>query len=139
MENKESQKPFHAGKLTLYSHTYLISQPSAPQVIELNESSKCYYRPWILRFPSILVLLIITLSLIGLSEYTTVVLPAANSLGLIEGIVEASNLDRRQNYADNYTSTMLTTYEYSISVFQSATKYLEYILLTYTHTVSQEQ
>jgi hypothetical protein len=84
-------------------------------------------------------LLIITLSLIGLSEYTTVVLPAANSLGLIEGIVEASNLDRRQNYADNYTSTMLTTYEYSISVFQSATKYLEYILLTYTHIVSQEQ
>lgn len=140
MENEESQKPLHPGKCTLYCHTCLNSYFSVPQVIELNESSsKCYYKPWILRFLSLLVLLITTLSLFGLSEYATAVLPAANSLGLIEGIVEASNLERRQNNADNYTSTIVTTYEYSVQVFQSATKYLEYILLTYTHTVSQEQ
>jgi hypothetical protein len=76
-------------------------------------SSRKYYKPWVLRSPSLLFLLAITLTLIGLVEYAFHVLPRAGSNGTIEAIegsISGFSYNRKRQDDGGYWSTVTTLY-----------------------------
>src|SRR5947208_1969440 len=70
---------------------------------------RSYYKPWVIRPLNLAILLVITIALIILTEYACHILPTANSKGIIDGLLNGTTFNKRQNYADNYTSTTIVT------------------------------
>jgi hypothetical protein len=63
------------------------------------------YKPRMLRWPALVTLLITTLALVGLIEYAFYTLPAADSLGTIEGDFSTTTVVRRD---EGYVYTVVT-------------------------------
>jgi hypothetical protein len=89
MENLESESPFlEKGNVTL--------------------AKRNYYKPWGLTTPALVMLLLLTLSLLGMTEFALHALPASSSHGIVEGRTTRSSLSKRQS--DNFTSTVTTRF-----------------------------
>jgi hypothetical protein len=91
MENLESESPFlKEGKVTL--------------------AKRNYYKPWALTTPALFMLLLLTLSFLGLTEFALHALHASSSHGIIEGRISTviGSLPKRQS--DNFTSTVTTRF-----------------------------
>jgi len=89
MENIESQSPFlKEGNVTL--------------------AKRNYYKPWALTTPALVMLLLLTLSLLGMTEFALHALPASSSNGTIEERTVGGSLPKRQ--ADDFTSTGTTRF-----------------------------
>jgi hypothetical protein len=66
-------------------------------------------KPWILRSPALVILLIITLIFIGLIEYAFHKLPAADGWGQIQNTLGMAQVVRLQTVTES-ASTFTTTY-----------------------------
>lgn len=89
MEPGDHQKPF-------------LTESAQPRD---SVSARASLKPWILKSPALILLLVITLSLIGLIEYAFHSLPSADNLGVIENALHISTVAKR---ADFYVSTVVT-------------------------------
>ena len=88
MEHLESESPFlKGGSVTL--------------------ASRSYYKPWALKNPALVMLLVLTLSLLGMTEFAIYALPASGSDGMIEERTVGRSLPKRQ---DEFTSTATTRF-----------------------------
>jgi hypothetical protein len=73
--------------------------------------------------PSLAFFLIVIIILIALTEYACHALPVASSQGIISGL-NVRSIIKRQNYADNYTSTIVTQWVALCSVLYLGLTYL---------------
>jgi hypothetical protein len=73
-------------------------------------AKRSYYKPWALRTPALVMLLLLTLSLLGMTELALHALPASSSHGIIDGRISTviGSLPKRQS--DNFTSTATTRF-----------------------------
>jgi hypothetical protein len=71
-------------------------------------AKRSYYKPWALKTPALVMLLLLTLSLLGMTEFALHALPASSSHGTIEGRTVGGSLPKRQS--DNFTVTVTTRY-----------------------------
>jgi hypothetical protein len=67
-----------------------------------------YYKPWALKTPALAMLLFLTLSLSGMTEFALHALPSSSSHGIVEERTTRSSLSKRQS--DNFTSTVTTRF-----------------------------
>jgi hypothetical protein len=88
MENIENQSPFQIEE-------------------RISLITRNYYKPWVLRTPA-LTMLLLTLSLLGLTEFAPHALPASSSHGNIEERTVGGSLPKRQ--FDNFTVTAATRF-----------------------------
>jgi transcriptional regulator of acetoin/glycerol metabolism len=61
-----------------------------------------------MRVPSLAFFFVTIIILIALMEYACHALPVASSKGIISGLLNVTSIIKRQNYANNYTSTIVT-------------------------------
>ena len=83
-------------------------QSSSPgEGVGLSKSERKYYKPWGLRSPALGLLLLLTLSLLAMTEFAFHALPKSNRHGIIEKRVISTLLVKPRS--DNYVSTVTTT------------------------------